>query len=201
MSDQSFESAPDRASREWLFVLLFGAFVFFLTTAGFWSYGYLTEKLIYQQNQIKGRLLVDQAMFAVHFESWETNESAAFLAKKLAADLTGREAYEYSFITSESLAAAQRDENRREEETEFDLQVARQFSDAAFEPSQDSDTSPFAERLLPNRNEYQYCQPIYADAPECIICHTALGDTAFGAPTSGPPTGDTELTGGPLLSE
>ncbi len=46
---------------------LFGACMLLLITAAFWWYGSRTEKLVYEQNPIKGRLLVDQVMLAMHW--------------------------------------------------------------------------------------------------------------------------------------
>ena len=104
MSDQSSESVPDRTGREQLFLLLSGVCLFFLIIAGFWWLDHQMEKLIFQQNRKTCRLLVNQAMYVEHFESWEAEALAALLAERLAHDLR-TEAYEYSFVTPKTLAA------------------------------------------------------------------------------------------------
>jgi hypothetical protein len=156
-----------------------------LVAAGLWWYSHLTEKLVYQQNTIKGRLLVDQAMYIEHLYAWGAEKSVAPLTKMLVADLR-KEDYEYSFITSKSLAAAQQEEKRSGKDRDFELDVVNHFVNTALEPSRHSATAGFVDRLLPDRNEYQYYQPVYADASACVICHISRGDTALGSlPISG----------------
>ena len=200
MSYRSIKRVLGETSLERKCRFLFGACLLLLICASFWLYGYLTERLVYEQNPIKGRLLVGQAMYEVHFDNWEGGDKADLLAKTLA-DKLSKEDYGYSFITSESLhgIGTQQDDQQDEKERKFEWEVANYFITNQPEAPQDSDIPAFRQRLLPEKKEYQYYQPIYADVWQCVDCHGIFGDTALGSPPSGP--AGSELTGGGSLNE
>ncbi len=200
MSYRSIKRVLGESSLERKCRFLFGAYLLLLICASFMLYGWLTERLVYEQNPIKGRLLVGQAMYKVHFDNWEADDDAARLAQKLA--LTFRkEDYRYSFITSESLHGidTQQDDQQDEKEREFEWEVANYFITNEPEAPQDSNIPAFRQRLLPEKKEYQYYQPIYADLRECVDCHNMSWDTPLGSPPSG--LAGSELTGGGSLNE
>ena len=213
MSYRSIKRVLGETSLERKFRFLFGACLLLLITTSFWWYGKQTEnllgrqteKLLYEQNRNTARLLVGQAMYNEHLASWDTTPKDkprpagdyTLLLEKLAADLR-KEQCEYSFITSKSLGPAQPGEKRDQKDRDFELKVVNYFVQAALEPSENSPASGFIERLMPDRNEYQYYQPVYADASACVMCHLSAGDTPLGSAPKGP--GASELTGGPTLN-
>ena len=69
MSYKSLKRALGETSLERKCRFLFGACLLLLITASFWSYGILTERVVYEQNQIRGQLLVDRAVQARHVEN------------------------------------------------------------------------------------------------------------------------------------
>lgn len=198
MSYRSIKRVLGETHLELKCLLLFGACLLLLIIGSFWLYSILTDNLVDEQIRNKGRLLVGQAMYNEHLKTWETEELAALLAEKLSADLR-KEQYEYSFITSRSIygIATPRDEDKDEKEKEFEGQVVNHFISSALDPPEDSEPPAFVERLLPDRNEYQYYQPIYADASVCVNCHNARGYTPLGSP---PRLGGTQVGSGPPLN-
>jgi signal transduction histidine kinase len=189
MSYRSIKRVLGETSLERKCRFLFGACLLLLITASFWSYSYLTEKLVNEQNPIKGRLLVDQVMVAMHWEELETDEKFLPMVKNLTEDL-GNQEYKWDFITSKTIAAGGTLQ-------EFERQVVDHFVNAALEPQHDAEPPSFLDRLLSDQNEYQYYQPIYADESVCVTCHNSMGDTALWSL----PSGGGELTGGPLLNK
>jgi len=196
MSYRSIKRVLGETSLERKCRFLFGACLLLLITASFWSYSYLTEKLVEEQNPIKGRLLVDQVMLAMHWEEFETRPKDLLLVKNLTKTLSKQEKqdYDWSFITSKNIVAGQKLDG-------FQQQLVSDYVTAELEPRQDAEPPEFVDRLLPHQSEYQYeyYQPIYADTSQCVICHNAAGDTALGFLPSGP--AGSELTGGPPLNE
>ncbi len=71
MSYKSIKRALGETSLERKCRFLFGACLLLLITASFWSYGILTERVVYEQNQIRGQLLVDRVMLIRHWEKLE----------------------------------------------------------------------------------------------------------------------------------
>lgn len=69
MSYKSIKRALGETSLERKCRFLFGACLLLLITASFWSYGILTERVVYEQNQIRGQLLVDCAIQNRHMEN------------------------------------------------------------------------------------------------------------------------------------
>ena len=190
MSYRSIKRVLGETSLERKCRFLFGACLLLLITASFWSYSYLTEKLVEEQNPIKGRLLVDQVMLSLHWREFETDKEFLPLVENLTKTINDQEnqQYEWDFITSKTIAAG-------EKLNDYEQQVVNRYVDAALEPRQDEPPPEFMDRVLPNlsRYQYRYYQPIYADTEHCALCHT--GDTALGWPAG------SELTGGPPLNQ
>lgn len=196
MSYRSIKRVLGETSLERKCRFLFGACLLLLITASFWWYGKQTEGLIYEQNPIKGRLLVDQVMLAMHWEELETKNLP--LVENLTENVSNQE-YRWSFITSKTMATGGTSQDQQKDlaEKEFEREVVKHFVDAALNPAQNADATGFRERLVASENKYQYYQPIYADASTCVTCHNMNRDTALWSL----PSGSGELTGGPSLKE
>jgi len=166
MTYQSIKRVLGETSLERKCRFLFGGYLLLLITASFWWYGSQMEQLLEQENRNTGRLLVDRAMYIKHWESLETNEQFLPLVQELTEKLS-KEQYEWNVIQPSS--ASEQGKPR----DEFEWQVLDRFRD--LEPEEiASDTPPFAERPLPERQQYQYYQPIYADSSSCVVCHNAM---------------------------
>src|SRR3989304_4509715 len=72
MSYRSIKRVLGETSLERKCRFLFGACLLLLITASFWSYGMLNERVVYEQNQIKGGLLVDRVMLTRHWEKLQS---------------------------------------------------------------------------------------------------------------------------------
>jgi signal transduction histidine kinase len=196
MSYRSIKRVLGETSLERKFRFLFGACLLLLITASFWWYGKQTEELIYEQNPLKARLLIDQVMLAMHWEKLETGKKDPRFTPlyQNIAGAVGNEEYQWRFITSKNIAASQKLDA-------FEQTVVRRYVEASFERGEGEKRPQFVERLLPNREQYQYqyYQPIYATPYECAFCHSMEGDTPLGSPPSGP--AGSELRGAPALNE
>ncbi|MBN2474860.1 MAG: HAMP domain-containing protein [Pirellulales bacterium] len=183
MSYRSIKRVLGETSLERKCRFLFGACLLLLITASFWVYGSQTEKLVNQQNRTVGRLLVDQVMLAVHWKEVTILEERAKLLDEGAfpkerflpllpeiKDLTKRlskQEYEFDFIRPNSTdgTGMPRDE--------FEWKVFDAFLNADSADLTDPDALEFRERFVPDKNEYQYYQPIRAEESCLLVCHRA----------------------------
>lgn len=169
MSYRSVKRVLGETSLERKCRFLFGACLLFLITTSFWWYGQQTEKLVYEQNQNTGKLLVNQALLSEHWESLDTStdDERPFAYELLVQDLISRlpkGEYQYKFLIPDTSHKSCRAEGDMEEA------IVRRF--LASEPGEDGKyADEFAERTVANGQEYQYYQPVRAD-PSCILsCH------------------------------
>lgn len=197
MSYRSIKRVLGETSLERKCRFLFGACLLLLITASFWSYGTLTEDLVHQQNRNKGRLLVDQVMFIEHWEKLETIKTYKPLVAKLTEKLSKQE-YDWRFIKPgvEGGVAMPRDEfewkllerwmkprpdliadNSRGPSPHPDAPEPESLS-FSHSVHADEDAPEFDERLVLERNEYQYYQPVRVEETTCLMCH---GPTPGGA--------------------
>ena len=178
MSYRSLKRALGETSLERKCRFLFGACLLFLITASFWWYGQQTERLVYEQSQNTGKLLVNQALLSQHWESLETREREKeeeqweweVLVQELVSRLPKGD-YEYRFIIPKTTFEENRPEGKTEEE------IVRRFM--ATKPDEDGNypdpdgPDGFAERIVANGQEYRYYQPVRATDSFCFqACHT-----------------------------
>ena len=76
---------------------------------------------------------------------------------------------------------------------EFEFNVVDEITRAPAPPAE-ADNPRFFDRLVDESTEYQYYQPIYAEASSCVVCHNAM---LAGAPSAGG-LGSTPLAEGDL---
>jgi len=193
MSYQSIKRVLGETSLERKCRFLFGGCLLVLITASFWWCGSQTEQLVNHQNRIMGRLLVDRAMYIKHWEELETNEESLLLVKRLAKAIS-KEEYSARFIRPAATEGAGTPKD------EFGWQVRDHLLKAQSERIPMEQRPAFFERLMPEKNEYQYYQPIYAEAESCVVCHNAYPSLMSGG-VSGLGLGGSEIAVGPPLTE
>jgi signal transduction histidine kinase len=191
MSYRSIKRVLGETSLERKCRFLFGACLLLLITASFWSYSYLTEKLVEEQNPIKGELLVAQVMLSLHWREFETNKEFLPVVEDLTKTINDQEnqQYEWDFITSKTIAAGKKLDA-------YEQEVVNLYINDNLKPRGDKPPPPFMHEVLPNLSKYQYryYQPIYVETDNCTVaCH--FGETRLGWPAGG------ELTGGPPLNQ
>ena len=181
MSYQSIKRVLGETSLERKCRFLFGACLLLLITASFWWYGSQTEKVVYQQNPDRGRLLVDMYMVGLHLEAWESDDNYKSLARSLTKSIS-KEVYRPGVLrydTPEPAETAPRDA--------FERAVMRRFVELPSAPP--PGVGDFLDWLDTDNNEYHYYRPIYAETQSCVTCHHAMGRAA----ADGSPLGEGDL--------
>ncbi len=167
MSYQSIKRVLGESSLERKCLFLFGVALLLLISVSFWWYGTLTEGVVFQQNRVKGRLLVDQIMYIEHWEKLETNEQFLPLVQDLAGNLRKQE-YKSRFIRPYFSDRDQQPKSTLEE------RLLERFMYPPEEPEGGELQDPeFYERLVGGGNQYEYYQPVYAER-SCVLCHNAM---------------------------
>jgi len=189
MSYRSIKRVLGETSLERKCRFLFGAVLLLLITASFWWYGNQTEKLVYQQNRNKGRLLADQIMLVKHWKELENRQDGVDPARWAASsdtasfaqvidDLTktlSKQEYEVDFIRPHSPDGSGLPRN------EFEWKVLDRFLSPSSESGGESAEPDFAEKLDTEANEYHYYQAIRAESSCLLVCHRgAPGGTGLG---------------------
>lgn len=168
MSYRSFkhiigETNLERKCRFW-----FGLALLVLITASFLIYGWLTENLVYKQNSITGRLLVDTIITRIHWQKLNSQAIDQLLAEELANEFSNT-SYQASFIqpkpnrSDDSERPADKRGNHFQPIDDFEWEVWRHFAE--------SDTNEPKTRRLTEEQKYQYFQPIRATDKSCLDCH------------------------------
>jgi two-component system sensor histidine kinase BarA len=171
MSYRSIKHALGETSLERKCRFLFGACLLLLITASFWVYGILTEQLVYQQNQIRGQLLVDRVMLTLHGEQIqsrkqkEESENDISIMKYLTENLS-KQKFDLVFIWANSTDAANRPRD------EYEWKLLEQFKKPPPGVSADNDLPEFQERPS-EKDEYVYYQAIRAEKFCLLTCHRA----------------------------
>lgn len=181
MSYRSLKRVLGETSLERKCRFLFGACLLFLITASFWWYGQQTEKLVYEQSQTTGRLLVDQALLSEHWEGLDTDQ--VFRYKPLVQNLVSRlpkQEYEFKYIIPNLPDKAYQPEDVEEQK------ILRRF--LAAEPDETGQYPYiFADRTIASGEKYQYYQPVRAEASCLGACHTMPpGGIGVSSPESAP---------------
>ena len=181
MSYKSIKRALGETSLERKCRFLFGACLLLLITASFWSYGILTERVVYEQNQIRGQLLVDRASCSFGIgRIWRTfgKESESIRHQM---EISSRE-YDLQDITNNlsiqnfevsllfgptaPMTATNR-ETITKENCWKNIKTSPRPATTA-----DSDVSEFDEGP-PENDKYIYYQAIRADKILLLTCHVA----------------------------
>jgi two-component system, NarL family, sensor histidine kinase BarA len=190
-------------------LFLFGAGLLVIITTAFWLYGARTARLVYEQNQNRGRLLVDRYMLTLHWgkidaDSLRSNhpvmlemtpeEKKADQEKtdqwiNMISDLMG-----YEKSTTELIWSKKKD-GLEQPGDDFERGVCDKFQNSPPPPENEanSDTpGQFAERSTSLRKDderYEYFRPIRAKH-NCLTCHgveAALGGAGIDAHGTGVP--------------
>jgi len=193
MSYRSIKRVLGESSLERKCRFLFGGMLLVLIASSFWFYGYQTEKLVNRQNRIMGRLLVDRVLYITHWKELETEESFQPLVQELTERLS-KEQYKWRFLRP----AATDGTGRPKDEIEWE--AVDKLTKLEPESPTDGDNPRFHEQLVPESNEYQYYQPIYAQASSCVVCHNAMKPDPSTAGGLGMGAGGTPLAEGDLMA-
>ena len=190
MSYRSLKRALGETSLERKCRFLFGACLLLLITASFWAYGILTERVVYEQNQIRGQLLVDRAVQARHVENLasivnifrkndksppsendqQSTKSDASLIQYIT-ELASTQKFDWCFIWANSTDNSNRPHGKYEKEL-----LEKYKNKPPPGAMADSDAPEFDEGP-PEDDKYIYYQAIRAGR-SCLICHQApLGGT------------------------
>ncbi|MDY0165105.1 MAG: ATP-binding protein [Thermoguttaceae bacterium] len=196
MSYQSIKRVLGESSLERKCLFLFGVALLVLISASFWWYGARTEEVVFQQNRVRGRLLVDQIMYIEHWEKLETDERFLPLVQDLAGNLRKQE-YKSRFIRP---YYTDRDQQPK---TPLEERLLERFTWPPEEPEGSESREPeFYERLIGGGNQYEYYQPVYAEK-SCVGCHNAISGgylAGSGAAIGGGSVLPAPLTEGDLMA-
>ncbi|MGA2062048.1 MAG: ATP-binding protein [Thermoguttaceae bacterium] len=184
MSYKSLKRALGETSLERKCRFLFGACLLLLITASFWSYGILTERVVYEQNQIRGQLLVDRVMLIRHWEKLENmseKESESIrhqmeIVLEIMTSITNnisRQNFEVSFIWANST------DDTNKPGSDYERKLLEKYKKTPPATNADSDLFEFDEGP-PENDKYIYYQAIRADKSCMLTCHRApLGGPGF----------------------
>jgi signal transduction histidine kinase len=181
MSYRSIKTVLGETSLERKCRLLFGASLFVLIAASFWWYGRQTAEIVTEQNcSDRARLLIDGMLMSKHCAWWEKdNKVAARVIEDLTRELA-KQSYTVQFILP-------RGEGPNGPRDAFEVAARDRFLKGRPPQAKELDIPEFAERWRPEAKQYQYYQPIRADAGSCLgVCHAApLGGSGLDAAGTG----------------
>jgi len=164
MSYQSFKRVLGETNLERKCRFLFGACLLVLITTSFYYYGRQTESVVYESNQITGRLLVDTHLTRVHWENVKTSSDDQLLARWLGERLQNTP-HPASFLKPQEVDLP------TWKGDDYERQLIDQFRDQQGDQSR-------ARRVRSNQ-EYHYYQPVRATDQSCIDCHNTLPGQRF----------------------
>ncbi len=216
MSYRSIKNVLGETSLERKCRILFGVCLMVLITTSFLIYGSQMERIVRNQNRSTCRLLVIQSLVAMHWEGLE-DEDLTPVVDAATASLS-KEEYRYAFIAPDlsgrpivKLGSPQEETPESETDDEMDemkeeldpdeVRILTRFVNSDLQGVSDSEVPPFEERFTQGQKEYQYYQPIYADAPVCVTCHNALNSTSLSAMQGGMALAGSEVSAGRSLIE
>ena len=183
MSYRSFTDILGETSLERKCRFLFGFCLLVLITGSFWSYGSLTEQLVYATTRSTGRHLVDAIMVQSHWNTWETNPQFSGMIQSMGRDFQS-EPYDWQVLDPR----AGPEDRHAEGYSRLDEAVLDYFEDHP--PSGDvaaATAGEYREFRLPDQGKYYYYQTVRAKE-SCLRCHDVR--PAPGVPTEGvPPVG------------
>ncbi|MGC3972039.1 MAG: ATP-binding protein [Pirellulales bacterium] len=189
MSYRSFKRVIGETSLERKCRFLFGACLLVLIAASFYLYGRLTESLVYQQNPVRGRLLVDTALIQEHWENWNPGPSDAAGGGGNFAPTGGKDEFQEliqelsktwqmnkfdkNFIRPDKVEKGEQpiDDWERDFLSRASQEAATPTVTAVKPGTPDAEKPVFADQRFTDGNQfYEYYQAIYA-APSCVGCH------------------------------
>lgn len=183
MSYRSFKRVLGETSLERKCRFLFGACLFLLITGSFLWYGTQTEKLVYQQNPAKGRVLVGSILALMHWKEFKPADDAltpsdAFVREDEAyknelLENLGRQLQNEQYSWTVILPEAR--DGRGMPQDEWEWRILDRFKRQGPLPED------WAHRRPTNRPEYAYYQAIFAQRI-CTRCHVnSAGPGAWAA--------------------
>lgn len=189
MSYRSFKMVLGESHLERKLLVLFGICVVALTAVSFWLYGAQTEKLLYQQNRQKARLLVDERLLQIHWEAVKEADTASGnsayeideLAREIAESLQQTD-YRWGKILPQprgpSGIGKPVDNNDFEAKELFPAKraVDKDQAQPDVPPTTPAEGADWWETYDSSNTEfpYVYYQAIYANSKNCLLCHTTL---------------------------
>jgi signal transduction histidine kinase len=174
MSYRFFKRLVGESSLEFKCLVLFGAALLLLITGSFWWYGLVTEKLVFEQNEIKGRLLVGTVLTRTHWEKLQNDPLNRNLAGILSSELTLPD-YDWKFLKPEEADGASELVDDWERGLIARLRDRPQ-TQPTIPPKTDDPASvsdAHGERFSDSAEVYEYYEGIYASEQTCVNCHRA----------------------------
>ena len=183
MSYRSFKRAlGGETSLERKCRLLFGACLLVLISGSFWWYGRITEQQAYKPIRRDGHGAVRTFIIAQHWELLAGLDVEKRMVRGLVEELQAQNATKN--ITVSTIKPNHKDGEGRPQD-EFDYDVLEKFNHNV-PPTREGEIAEveYAERLQPERNKYQYYEPIRYKH-DCFACHSVSGRRAFPAVAGG----------------
>ena len=176
MSYQTIKRTLGETSLERKCRLLFGVCLLVLITASFYWYGSVTEDLLYQQNRLTARRLVDQVLLREHWVKMDSRVQPEFaeLVKTLGERLT-KHPYQAGFIYPRNVPG----KPPPRDELEFGLLDKFSQGRPADLPA---DEPEFADHTASDKSQYYYYQAVRADQRLCLNCHQQAPSDTPGVP-------------------
>lgn len=137
---------------------LFGGGLMLLITGSFYFYGHVTGKLVYEQNDITGRLLVPKIIFEKHAAYSEGDDQFKKVMDKLSKDLKPVDLQDYTWDVFSS--SPEEAEKRPSDQADYD--ALHELAGGKSELSRKS------------KGEYQYYGAVRA-TKLCLSCHQHSG--------------------------
>ncbi|MFT5524575.1 MAG: two-component system sensor histidine kinase BarA, partial [Pirellulaceae bacterium] len=170
--------------------ILFFIFITILIALAFGWVEFNAEKWVMENTRQKGRDLASLRMMALHFEVWETeaNKENQDALREVIKSLDQKD-YEFEILALETSNTTHQTQDKWEVET------LHQFRDALIERKQKAvlneeredpnSTAPiapeadiiFRDRILAEKGEYHYLEPVIYDKNKCSRCHPSLTDS------------------------
>lgn len=180
-------------------LFLFGLSIAVVIAVSFFLYWVVTGSVVYGQNPIKARLLVDQVMLIKHWEKLETNEQFLPYIEHLTKNLSNQQ-FTWRVIHRPDSRAANPDLLGRPQD-EFEEQILEQFMRHRRGDDSGDGFPEYAERYVDDGLEYQYYQAVRAQASCLTLCHKTYPQTGgFDVPIGGVQLASEPLQTGDLMA-
>lgn len=168
MSYRTFKRLLGETSLERKCRFLFGGGLLLLITGSFYFYGRLTARLVHEQTNIAGRLLMMPIIYEKHWKVFEVDRTFVPVIDELARDVKGQQPKELAEYSWDILKSDTKDPNpakRPSEPAEFAAydELLRGASEVV--------------RMNRGRREYTYYGAVRA-SQSCIDCHAHKGAEA-----------------------
>ncbi len=180
-------------------LFFFGVSIAAVIAVSFFLYWVVTGNVVYGQNPIKARLLVDQVMLIKHWEKLETNEQFLPYIEHLTRNLSNQQ-FTWRVIHRPDSRAANPEQLQRPADP-FEEELLKQFMRHR-RAEEASETQPeYAERYVNDGLEYQYYQAVRAQASCLTLCHKTYPQPGgFDVPVGGIQLASEPLQSGDLMA-